>query len=86
MSDEAAVIRMAGRTYARDGAITLVVARAVISPGCAGAEEANIGPNKFEVWGPMKGSPGMGESEWSRCGLMKHLRPELDPASAIDYG
>ena len=33
----------------------------------------------------MSGSPGMGESELSSCGLMKGLRPELEPASAIDY-
>jgi hypothetical protein len=33
----------------------------------------------------MKGRPAMGESERSRCGLMKGLRPELGPASAIDY-
>ena len=75
---------MSRRTYARDGAVTFVVARAVMVPCCV---EANIGLNKFEVWGPMKGSPDMGESEWSGCGLMKRLRSELGPASAIiDYG
>ena len=80
---EVAEIHTAGRTYARDGGITFVVVRAVIAPGCVGAEEANIGLDKLD---PMKGSPGMGASEWSYCGHMKRLRPELGPASAIDYG
>ena len=33
----------------------------------------------------MEGGPGMGESERRRCRLMKGLRPELGPGSAIDY-
>ena len=33
----------------------------------------------------MEGSAGMGESERSCCGLMKGLRSELGPASAIGY-
>ena len=49
MSDEVAIIHMAGRTYARDGAIAFVEARAIMAPSCVGTEEANIGLVKFEV-------------------------------------
>ena len=83
MSGEVIVIHMAGRTYARDGTTGFVEVRAMIAPSCVGAEETNIGLMEFEVWGPMKGSAVTGESERSRCGLMKGLRPELGPASAI---
>ena len=48
MSDEVAVIHMAGRTYARDGAIAFVE-RAMMAPSCEGTEEGNIELVKFEV-------------------------------------
>ena len=44
-----AVTHMAGRTYARDGAVACVEARAMMDPSCEGTEEANIGLVKFEV-------------------------------------
>ena len=49
MSDEVAVTHMAGRTYARDGPVAFVEARAMVAPSCEGTEEANIGLVKFEV-------------------------------------
>lgn len=40
---------MASRTYARDGTTVFVEARGMTAPGCAEAEEANIGLVRFEV-------------------------------------
>ena len=49
ISDEVAVIHIAGRTYARDGAKAFGEARAMMAPSCVGTEEASTALVEFEV-------------------------------------
>ena len=72
ISDEVAIIPNC-TPYARDGAVALVEARAIMAPGRIGTEEAKISLIELEVSAPMKGSPDMGEGEWSHRKLMKDL-------------